>query len=192
MKNRNKIINVGLLLFSIVTFAQVKIGANPTIIGSSSAVEIESANKALLLTRVANTAAITNPNNGMLIYDISSSCVKIYQNAAWSDCLGNNIPIVAAITCGSATFSPASFTIGTPYTGTFTVPYSSSNSATYAAGTAIASTGITGLTATLTAGPLATCGGNLTYNVTGTPSGSVGAHATFAISFGGQSCNVVF
>ena len=192
MKNRNKIINVGLLLFSIVTFAQVKIGANPTIIGSSSAVEIESANKALLLTRVANTAAITNPNNGMLIYDISSSCVKIYQNAAWSDCLGNNIPIVAAITCGSATFSPASFTIGTPYTGTFTVPYSSSNSATYAAGTAIASTGITGLTATLTAGPLATCGGNLTYTVTGTPSGSVGAHATFAISFGGQSCNVVF
>ena len=58
----------------------------------------------------------------------------------------------------------------------------------YTAGTGIASTGVTGLTATLTAGTLASGAGNLSYTVSGT-AGTAGT-ASFALSFGGQSCSI--
>lgn len=41
-------------------------------------IAIESKNKGFVITRVANTNAITNPIEGMLIYDISAPCVKLY------------------------------------------------------------------------------------------------------------------
>lgn len=68
--------------------AQVKIGNNPTSIGTSSALEVESTNKAVLITRVANTAAITSPVNGMIIYDSTSQCFRCYSNSSWTACLG--------------------------------------------------------------------------------------------------------
>lgn len=76
-----------LLLAGLCATAQVKIGDNPTTIGSSSVLELESTNKAFVITRVANTAAITNPVNGMLVYDLSSNCVKFYENGVWSPCI---------------------------------------------------------------------------------------------------------
>jgi hypothetical protein len=81
-----KIITSFLLLAGLCATAQVKIGDNPTTIGSSSALEIESTNKGLVIPRVANTAAVTNPVNGMMVYDISSQCFKGYQNGEWSGC----------------------------------------------------------------------------------------------------------
>jgi hypothetical protein len=94
---------------------------------------------------------------------------------------------VTALTCSSTTFSatPAN---GTAFTGTASVPYTGGNGIAYSAGTAIASTGVTGLTATLAAGTLASGAGSATFAITGTPT-SVGT-ATFAISLGGQSCNM--
>ena len=94
---------------------------------------------------------------------------------------------VTALSCGSATFS-ASAVSGTAYTGTATVPYTGGNGVAYTAGTAIASTGITGLNATLQAGTLASGAGNLTFAVSGTPSGA--GTATFPITVGGQSCSL--
>jgi uncharacterized protein (TIGR02145 family) len=52
----------------------------------------------------------------------------------------------------------------------------------------VASTGITGLTATVAAGSFASGAGNLTYDITGTPA-SAGT-ASFALSIGGQTCNL--
>ena len=73
------------LFISATSFAQVGIGTNtPT---ADAILELKAADKALLLTRVATTAAITTPVNGMLIYDISSNCIKGYQNGAWTGCL---------------------------------------------------------------------------------------------------------
>lgn len=94
---------------------------------------------------------------------------------------------VTGLTCASTTYS-ATATSGTVYTGTATVPYTGGNSAVYTTGTGIASTGVTGLTATLAAGTLGSGAGNLTYNITGTPS-AVGT-ATFPLTFGGQTCNM--
>ncbi|MBU6159340.1 MAG: hypothetical protein KGP35_09990, partial [Bacteroidetes bacterium] len=67
------------------------------------------------------------------------------------------------------------------------VSYTSGNGGTYLKQT-IASTGVTGLTATLEAGTLANGSGTLTYFITGTPSAN--GTASFALSIGGQSCTL--
>ena len=94
---------------------------------------------------------------------------------------------VSALTCGSATFSTTAVS-GTAYTGTATVPYTGGNGVAYAAGSVLASTGVTGLNATLQAGTLGSGAGNLTYAISGTPSGA--GTATFPLSFGGQTCSL--
>ena len=91
-------ITITTLLFSILTFAQVGIGTNVPV--TSSILELKAADKALLLTRVATTAAVATPVNGMMVYDISSNCIKGYQNGAWTDCLSN---------CAAASTSGTSF-----------------------------------------------------------------------------------
>lgn len=96
-------------------------------------------------------------------------------------------PSVTALTCGSVTFS-AMATIGIAYSGSVTVPYSGGNGASYNSGSAINSTGVTGLTAILQAGTLANGNGNLNYAISGVP--STAGTATFPISFGGRNCSV--
>ncbi|MGF7037373.1 DUF3500 domain-containing protein [Mucilaginibacter lappiensis] len=93
---------------------------------------------------------------------------------------------VSALICGSAVVSSTA-TVNTAFSGSATIPYTGGNGATYTAGTAIASTGVSGLTATLAAGTLASGAGNITYAITGTPT-STGT-ASFAITFGGQTCS---
>lgn len=100
---------------------------------------------------------------------------------------GSTSASISALTCSSATFSAAA-TSGTAYSGTVSVPYTGGNGGSYSAGSGISSTGVTGLTATLSAGTLASGSGALTYTVSGTPASS--GTASFAISFGGQSCTL--
>ena len=95
-------------------------------------------------------------------------------------------PAITALNCSGAT-STGSFISALVYSGTVSVPYTGGNGAAYGAGTAIASTGITGLTATLQAGTLASGAGSLVYDIKGTASGT--GTASFAISFGVQSCS---
>jgi hypothetical protein len=105
-----------------------------------------------------------------------------------SDTGGGTVnPSITGLSCGSGSFSSAA-TVGVPYNATATIPYAGGNGKAFTAGTVIASTGITGLTATLQAGTLATGNGNLSFSVSGTPSGS--GIASFPISFLGQSCSL--
>jgi hypothetical protein len=74
-------------MFTVVNNGNVGINApNPE---TNALLELRSSNKALLLTRVANTGAITTPTNGMILYNNSSNCVKSYEGDAWSACLSN-------------------------------------------------------------------------------------------------------
>jgi formylglycine-generating enzyme required for sulfatase activity len=66
-----------------------------------------------------------------------------------------------------------------------TVPYSGGNGGTYSI-PPIASTGVTGLTATLNAGTFANGSDSLKFTITGAPSGA--GTASFAINIGEQSC----
>jgi len=76
-----------LLLLGVAATAQVKIGNNPTMIGTSSVLELENPNKSLLLTRVAKVSDVAIPAEGMILYDISRRCVRSYENGTWSFCL---------------------------------------------------------------------------------------------------------
>ena len=92
---------------------------------------------------------------------------------------------ITALGCGAAT-NTGTLTASLAASGvSSTVPYTGGNGGVYSA-QSIASTGVTGLTATLTAGTLANGTGSLTYIITGAASGS--GIATFAVSFGGQNC----
>ncbi|SMC33904.1 Ig-like domain-containing protein [Moheibacter sediminis] len=44
---------------------------------------LESKNKGFVITRVQNENAITEPKEGMLIYDIQAGCVKLHNGAVW-------------------------------------------------------------------------------------------------------------
>ena len=102
------------------------------------------------------------------------------------------VPVVPAASVGALNCSGAT-TTGTLRANTLasgvstSVPYTSGNYGTYT-GQAISSTGITGLTATLSAGTLDGGSSNVSYIISGTPSGS--GTANFAISLGGQSCTL--
>jgi hypothetical protein len=98
-----------------------------------------------------------------------------------------NTGLITALTCGSAT-NNGYLTSGQAASGVSSVvPYTGGNAGPHS-GQTVNSTGITGLTATLTAGTFASGSGNLTYTITGTPSGA--GTATFALNIGGQTCNL--
>ena len=71
--------------------------------------------KAFVLPRVATTTSIVTPLNGMLVYDISSDCMKIYQAGAWSACLGGGT------TSASMTVNCAASVINGTYTQNVTL-----------------------------------------------------------------------
>lgn len=109
----------------------------------------------------------------------------------FAGCKKNNIAnsaaaLVTAINCSATVFSAGAI-INVAYSATATISYTGGNLASYAAGSSIASTGVLGLTATLVPGTLSSSG-NIVYTITGTPT-STGT-ANFAITFGGQNCNL--
>ena len=95
---------------------------------------------------------------------------------------------VSALNCNGFTQSGNLFSGQAATNVSVSVPYIGGNNGTYG-GQTISSTGVTGLTATLISGTLANGNGTVSFAITGTPS-AVG-NATFAISLGGQSCNLV-
>jgi hypothetical protein len=173
-----------LLLFSgYITQAQIGIGtSNPN---KSAVLDLTSSNKGLLLPRIAKTASIVTPVDGMLIFDVSEKCLKAFQNGAWTGCGLVPVASVTTLTNCSAAFNPVSAEASVAYTGSTTSSYTGGNGAAYPAAS-YASTGIIGLTLSLAAGTLATGSGTLSYTVSGTPSGD--GTASFSISFGGQTC----
>jgi hypothetical protein len=92
---------------------------------------------------------------------------------------------ITALNCGTAT-NTGTLTSGTAASGvSSSVSYIGGNGGTHN-GQTVNSSGVTGLTATLTAGVFASGAGSLTYTITGSPSTS--GTASFAINIGGQIC----
>ncbi|WP_185126881.1 hypothetical protein [Chryseobacterium lactis] len=158
--------------------------------------------KGVLFPRVplnSNTDVITvpNPATGLLVYNTGTGNLKnagyVYWNGSeWRSLINNTAvtPQISSLNCSGAKLSPPTYTAGQLYNGTMTIPYNGGNGGTYPAGSAIASTGVTGLTATLQGGTLSNGGGLLTYFVTGTPSSSSPNTASFTIPgmFGAATC----
>jgi hypothetical protein len=99
---------------------------------------------------------------------------------------GQLIGTLSAINCAGAT-TTGTLTSGTVANGVSTaISYTGGNAGTYSAQN-VASTGVTGLTASLAAGILANGNGSVTYTISGTPTSS--GTPSFAINLGGQSCS---
>lgn len=73
------------LLFSLISYSQVGIGTTSP--NPSAILDLTASNKALLIPRLASIDSISIPVNGMMIYDISASCIKSYENNSWTSCL---------------------------------------------------------------------------------------------------------
>ena len=80
------ILSFGLFIVSFATTAQVGIGT----ISPEGVLDVVSTNSGIILPRVANTAAVTSPKNGMIVYDLSFHCVRVFVNGVWSNCFGLN------------------------------------------------------------------------------------------------------
>jgi hypothetical protein len=94
---------------------------------------------------------------------------------------------VATIYCAGAT-NTGVFNVNNPVSNvSSTITYTGGNGGAYPTQT-VASTGITGLTATLSAGFLNNGNGSLTFLISGTPSTS--GTASFLVNIGGQSCTI--
>ncbi len=144
----------------------------------------------------ATLAAGTLANgNGSLTYTISgtptsngtaSFAISLGgQNCSFTINVTAPLAALTTLNCAGAT-TTGTLTGGTAANGVSTsVPYTGGNAGTYSAQN-VASTGVTGLTASIAAGTLANGNGSLTYTITGTPSSS--GTASFAITLGGQSC----
>jgi len=94
---------------------------------------------------------------------------------------------VSALICSAAN-NTGNLTFGVSSTNvSSSVPYSGGNGGPHN-GQTVASTGVIGLTATLTAGIFANGAGNLTYTITGTPASS--GTVSFALNIGGKTCTL--
>ncbi|MDC3309180.1 hypothetical protein OAV26_03020 [Crocinitomicaceae bacterium] len=94
---------------------------------------------------------------------------------------------INTLDCGTAT-TTGTLTEGQAASGlSSSVPYTGGDGGTHN-GQSVSSTGVTGLTATLTAGVFANGNGSLSYTISGTPSSS--GSASFALNIGGQSCTI--
>ena len=180
------------LFLSVASYAQVGIGTISPV--SGALLELKSTDKALLLSRVADAPnAIAAPEDGMLVYDNSLNCFRSRENGVWTPCWNccatpsTTVGTITALNCagvvntGTLTQAVAATAVSSDFL------YTGGNGGTYT-GQAIASTGVTGLTATLLAGNLATGDGTITYVISGTPA-SAGT-ASFAVSIAGQSCTL--
>jgi uncharacterized protein (TIGR02145 family) len=126
----------------------------------------------------------------LLFQSSSNSATNTISNRSMgmtARCIKEIIGSIGALNCGSSTLT-GNLISGSAATGvSVTVPYTSGNGGTHN-GQTVSSTGVTGLTATLTAGTFAVGLGSLTYTITGTPSAS--GTASFALNIGGQTCTV--
>jgi uncharacterized protein (TIGR02145 family) len=167
------------------------IGIGTTTPNVSAITEMNSTNQGFLPPRMTTTQrnAIVSPASGLQIYNSTTGCLNFYSVSAWYEVCGTVVysAVVSTLSCGTATIT-GSLTSGTAASGvSISVPYTGGNGGTYAAQT-IPSTSVTGLTASIAAGSLATGASALVYTISGTPSAS--GTASFAINIGGQSCTL--
>jgi hypothetical protein len=122
---------------------------------------------------------------GFRLVSLLLTVIFIFQSCKTDDILKS--PVISALSCSEATFS-ATATSGVSYTATASVPYTGGNGVAYPEGTTVASSGVTGLTAILSAGTLANGNGTANFVITGTPSAA--GTASFSIELGGQACTL--
>ena len=180
------LVSVALVAASFAGMAQVGVGTTTP----EGALDVVSANSGLIVPRVASTAAVTSPVNGMLVYDLASNCLKTYENGAWSGCLSSGGATASLENdCNADGFA---FT-GTPRRGialaggSFSVTLNNNSFATTTISFAASDLVLSGNTAGLTVGApspstvtlIAGESQQISYPITGTPTAAGDVTATW-------------
>ncbi len=100
---------IGLLvwLFCMNTLlAQVKIGENPNVIDEASILELESASRALVISRVsaAEMQGIA-PLQGAIVYNTTDQCVFYYDGGTWNNLCSNSGINLSFVDNGDGTYT---------------------------------------------------------------------------------------
>ena len=96
------IIISSMVIMSAQMNGQVGIGANTFTPDNSALLELQSTNSGLLLPRMttAQRNAISNPAQSLIIYNLTTKCVEIYESnqwqAIWCDCIGFSVTASAS------------------------------------------------------------------------------------------------
>ncbi|MGB5555414.1 MAG: hypothetical protein WBM83_12200 [Flavobacteriaceae bacterium] len=89
MKSSILLTILALLSFGAV-FGQIKIGDNPQLIDPSSVLELESAERVLVITRVSTAAMqAIRPRQGALVYNTDVQCVHYFNGTDWINLCGS-------------------------------------------------------------------------------------------------------
>ena len=170
--------------------AQVIVGGETP--DPSALLDVRSTDQGVLLPRLTTVQrdAIPNPAMGLTIFNTTSNCLEANlgtSSAPVWERMKCRTGVISTLDCSGSTIT-GTLSAGQTASGvSASVPYTGSNGGVHDGQTVI-STGVTGLTATLSAGSFASGTGSLTYAITGTPA-SAGT-ASFALNMGGQTCTL--
>ncbi|MDR6403289.1 MULTISPECIES: chitin binding peritrophin-A domain-containing protein [Chryseobacterium] len=158
---------------------------------NSAILELSATNKGFLPPRLttAQRDALNPKPAGLMVYNVNTNCLEFWNSASWVSTCAVTAPPAGTVTtlnCAGAT-NNGTIVTGSNTSVTSVIPYTGGNGGTHG-GQVVTSTGVTGLTATLSSGNFVNGTGTLTYTITGTPS-SAGT-ANFAINIGGRTCSL--
>jgi hypothetical protein len=99
-----KLIFLSILLISHFVNAQIGIGTNTP--SANAVLDVNSTNKGLMLPRLNNTAVVSNPTAGLMIYDQAKKAPAFHNGTAWQTLSSLNTVVANAdsivYTIGSA------------------------------------------------------------------------------------------
>jgi len=189
MKTKTTLLSLLVVLIGLNT-TNAQIGIGTTSPDASASLELQSTTKGFLPPRMDSDArdGIGSPAEGLTIYNTDEKCLQWYDTNGWYDgCSGATYGVITSLDCDNAA-NNGTLTNGQTAAGVDSeIAYTGGNGQSHS-GQVVTSTGVTGLTATLSAGNFATGAGSLTYSITGTPASD--GTASFAINIGGQTCSL--
>ena len=132
------------------------------------------------------TGGLSTPSQGSLAGSAIFPILVGGKSCSLSVSVYLPVGTVSDLNCAGATHN-GRLTVGQSALGvSSSIPYTGGNGGTYTA-QSISSTGVTGLTATISAGTLQPGSGSLAFTITGIPNAT--GTATFALNIGGRSCS---
>jgi len=172
-----------------IIHAQTKIGGTAGPGDASAVLELQSTSQGLLPPRMttAQRNAISNPAEGLMIYNTDEHCADIYKGSTngWQSTCGAGAFTIT--NCGSASVT-GTVSIGSTPSATVTLNYTNNTGQDYGPFTGNTANGITWTAVGAPNVSLANGNGNITLSLSGTPtaSGTVNIPVTLA----GAGCNI--
>jgi len=163
--------------------AQVSVGTTQP--HASAALDVTSVEKGLLPPRMteAQRNAIPAPAAGLLVYNLTEHCLNFYNGTVWkSYCTAGGSGAVTTLDCAGGA-QTGTFQANVLSAGTKVISYTGGSGSH--GPISVASTGVTGLTASAASGTFS-ASGTITLVISGIAS-STGT-ATFNLTIGGQTC----